>query len=247
MTFDILGIAFSTASDLENLNNDPSFRKATKNMQLAHLALKMALKKVDQKLEVFNRERIATFIGSGHGELGSTMDFLKGINILGRQKPICFQNSLHNATLGFITKSFALTGPGFTLSNRFFSAEDSISIALDFLEAQLADLAIVIGADSIVAELADSMRLMYPSGVTLSDGAGAIILSRTNFFAEFSPVARIKHPTFNYTKKAHSSIFTEYYDSNAIAKIATHLESSNDSDLILQKPDGSSSKFVIQK
>ncbi len=91
---------------------DPVFRKATANMMAAYLVCKKALSHFTAE----EKKSFALIVSTQFGEVSSSLDFLTTYYDLQIAKPILFQNSLHNSTLGFITIQLGLTGPALTLS-----------------------------------------------------------------------------------------------------------------------------------
>ena len=99
-----------TELDLETL--DPSYRKATVNMALACLACENLLKLHPE----IPRGDISFILATHFGEVHSTLEFLKTYHETQVPRPILFQNSLHNSTLGFTSIQLGLTGPAMTVS-----------------------------------------------------------------------------------------------------------------------------------
>jgi hypothetical protein len=249
MNYEIVGIGESTAGDIQQLSGNRAFRKATRNMKLAYLALSDAMNEIEEGLKSISTERISLFITSGFGELEPTTKFLQGAMIDSKLSPTAFQNSLHNSILGFISTMFKLDGPCYTITNTYFSCENALDAALDTLGQEAADVAIVIGVDSIVRDIEDSMNFLYPSVTKMSEGGNAIILSNRKckdvFFSKSTVNASIKSISYIYQKNSSEKRIPEsFYDTDLLGKI--HCGISEKSQTIMSyKPDGSSSLVEI--
>jgi 3-oxoacyl-(acyl-carrier-protein) synthase len=91
---------------------DPAYRRATTNMAMATLACEQALSTIPAQIP---REEVSFVLGTHFGEVHSTLDFLSTYYETNTPRPILFQNSLHNSTLGFATIKLGLTGPALTV------------------------------------------------------------------------------------------------------------------------------------
>ncbi len=87
---------------------DPRFRKATTLMRILIGGLEKTLPQdLPNKTEVF--------LGSLHGEIEPTFNYLKGLAQNGVGRPFLFQNSLHHSTTGFISQQLQILGPTYSL------------------------------------------------------------------------------------------------------------------------------------
>ena len=123
-------ILATTEIDSSDLNwNDlpPNFRRATKSMILATLAIEKTLTSLPVSLA---KENVSVVFASHVGEFQATLDFLGGTF----PSPILFQNSLHNSILGFVSVALGLTGPTLTVS----TAQLTEQSAKDVCESLLA-------------------------------------------------------------------------------------------------------------
>lgn len=172
----LLAAATADPARLPELKALPAFRKATRNMALAWLSVDAALEPLRAAGRV-TFEDAAMILGSSHGELETTKEFLKGLADSRIARPLLFQNSLHNATLGFVTMRLEFTGITLTVSSRHFTGEDSLLTARDLIESGFCSMAIVTGVDTLVADLHEALLLAYPSGISLGEGAATVILA----------------------------------------------------------------------
>ncbi len=104
------------AEELGRLALPPLWRKATRNMILATQSMERALRRVPMLLERA-RGDLALVLGSNSGEIETSSDFILTFARSKMARPLLFQNSLHNATAGFASIHFGLSGPVFTLSD----------------------------------------------------------------------------------------------------------------------------------
>jgi hypothetical protein len=134
--------------DLDLQNLDPVFRRATPSMVLATLGCQNLL----QSIPDIPRDQISFLMGCHFGEIGSTLDFLKTYQETQVPRPILFQNSLHNSTLGFTTIQLGLTGPAMTVS----TGKKTVQSVLDLSENMLliSDFTILCFVDSVPSAVA---------------------------------------------------------------------------------------------
>ncbi|MEQ1875941.1 MAG: beta-ketoacyl synthase chain length factor [Bdellovibrionia bacterium] len=144
----------------------PEFRRATRNMRLCASAAEETLKAAR------DRTRLGVVLGTNLGELETTTDFLTTWASQNLARPLLFQNSLHNATIGFLTLHFGIRGPSATISNRNSSPADSLDLALTWLADGIAEDVLVLTVDSPVARM--------PHARGLSDESYALLLSRNS-------------------------------------------------------------------
>jgi 3-oxoacyl-(acyl-carrier-protein) synthase len=101
----------TTDVNLDSL--DPSYRRATMNMALTTLTAEDVLKKLP---EGTSRADVSFVVATHFGEVHSTLEFLNTYHETQTPRPILFQNSLHNSTLGFASIQLGMTGPCMTVS-----------------------------------------------------------------------------------------------------------------------------------
>lgn len=92
---------------------DPKFRKATPMMRSLVYGLKPIMEAV--VADGIDRGEIQVFLGSMHGEIDPTLNFLRGLAEKDWARPFLFQNSLHHSTTGFASQQFQLLGPCYSL------------------------------------------------------------------------------------------------------------------------------------
>ncbi|MBI3555799.1 MAG: beta-ketoacyl synthase chain length factor [Deltaproteobacteria bacterium] len=244
MNIHVVSTGLSRGKDLEALKRQGDFRKATHNMMLAWLSIEEALQPLAGRLAMD-----AMVLGSGFGELEVTRNFLKGLAESGLARPLLFQNSLHNATLGFLAMKLALTGPSITVSNRCFTGENCLEAAMLLLQQGQCRSCLVTGVDALIPELAPALNAIYPVPVTLGEGAATLLLVNDAGQRQLGlPILATLHDVtydWNATGQADAEIFSHgYYEADAIEilverlRAGTHLTGTT---LGLAKPDGSRS------
>jgi hypothetical protein len=228
----------------------PDFRKATPNMLKCWAALEPILQKFPKL------EGAALVAGSSYGELAVTREFLATLETQGIARPLLFQNSLHNATLGFLAIKLGITGPSMTVSHRHFTGENCLEAAALLLGSGT-PLCLILAAESRVAELEPAMIQNYGPGVALDEGAAALLLASDETVrrlgarslavieaAECFPAAATA-PVRGAELPSGS-----YYDSNALERIVDAIASSESNgvlprELRLAKPDRSHSTILL--
>jgi hypothetical protein len=243
----------AVTAEINDINMaNPEFRNTSRNMVLAHTALDKIFSSHAFLLEFLKQKTTGVFVGTSHGELQCTSDFLRSIAVDGLARPILFQNSMHNSILGFVTKTYGLTGPSFTVSSQYFSGEDALCLACDALDSQMIQYALVIGVDTIPSGIENLFYATYEKGVKLVEHAGAVLLTNKQNLSTISeyitPKAIIRNIKCSKTK---ANCITEnfnkkdYYDSNAIEELDKAIGISSSS-VEIGKPDGSSSVFSLE-
>lgn len=106
---------------------DPAYRRATPNMVLATRACESVLASLPSDV---SRSDISFVLGTHFGEIEASLEFLKTYYETQTPRPILFQNSLHNSTLGFATIHLGLTGPALTIS----SGSETVASGLSLVE-----------------------------------------------------------------------------------------------------------------
>ncbi len=91
---------------------DPRFRKATKMMKVLSAGFEELFPEEDMKNKLIDAE---IYLGSLHGEIEPTFNYLKGLAESEVGRPFLFQNSLHHSTTGFLTQQYQLLGPAYSL------------------------------------------------------------------------------------------------------------------------------------
>lgn len=138
----VLAAATFHERDLASFALPPDWRKATRNMILATASMQRALERVPG-LNVTGDDQVGFVLGSVAGELETTGDFLATWAKMRMARPVLFQNSLHNATTGFASIHFKLTGPSFTVSSDERTPSECVRMAQSLLQAGLCQVCLV--------------------------------------------------------------------------------------------------------
>jgi len=118
----------------ENVNLqelDASYRKATLNMAMVTLSCEQALRHLPEDA---NKSQVSFVVATHFGEVSSTLEFLSTYHETQTPRPILFQNSLHNSTLGFASLQLGLTGPAMTVSCDRATPHAAMNLAETLLE-----------------------------------------------------------------------------------------------------------------
>lgn len=183
---------------IEPLLEKPDFRRATRNMILSYVAVQ----KLNEKKPI-DWNTCALVVATAHGEFQATRDFLWELERTSTARPLLFQNSLHNSTVGFLSRMFQARGPVFTISDGNFSGERGLELARELLETGVVRQCVVVGVDGKVSEL---------GAAALGEGAGAVLMT-----SEQS--GGLPCPEFQ-------SITEKPYGSHAIEQLATRVQCS---------------------
>lgn len=251
----ILNATQTTAPDLGSIEKEPNFRKATRNMMMSFLAIRRALAPYEKRLKDFSG-RLGLFLGTGHGELESSYRFLMRFKKSGYGSPTSFHNSLHNSTAGFLTQTLGIEGVSLTTSNSYFSGENALELAALALRQNHILFAVAVGVDVLVPGLESAFARMYPEGLSLGEGAGAVLLANLQGMeelAESKPLRRYLIEGFEYS--FHPSPLSReklgelqgYYDANFISLLAqVWAQERRSSSPRFYKPDGTHSQVHLQ-
>jgi hypothetical protein len=244
----LMGAAFSTEAAVERIRMLPDFRKATRNMAMAYASLEPLLAELDSEIV---RETGLVF-GSSHGELETTKEFLKTLAATEVARPILFQNSLHNSTVGFLAMKVGITAPTVTLSNGMHTAEDVFEAARTLLDDGMLDTVFVTVADGVVPELRSVMEMNHhPSGMGLGEGAATLLLtSRPERFtkpwiARFSDGFRIvRSGPAAPARCVPIADSVADYDTNSLERLAKAVLDRNSPPFFVAKRDGGFSEIA---
>ncbi len=227
----ILGTGTSAGKDPTHLRALPEYRKASEIMCLAALAIEDAL----AGSETLPKATLASVLGTCYGELETTKDFLAAWARSRLARPILFQTSLHNATLGFLALKRGLTGPSFTVSDACFPGERALETALSLLDAGIATHCLVIAVDGWVQELAPALKRRYPETLELVPSASAILLARDR--GEHRPLAALTSLEISMAS-APEPMQGNYSDSDGLARFALAIHTRASGEIHLPKPNG---------
>lgn len=152
---------------------DPQFRKATRNMILSFEACSQLLDSKGLK----NSNQVSLVLGTHFGEVYSSLDFLLTYFETKTPRPILFQNSLHNSTLGFLTIQLGLRGPALTVSDDALTEKSSFDL-VDILSEQT-PYVLVCFVDSIPEDLFPYYKINFPFIEKFQNKAKAYLFCRS--------------------------------------------------------------------
>jgi hypothetical protein len=200
------------SSELELDSN----RKKSANMVLTSVLLNELLEQTQKKLKL---ESVNVIFTSSEGELQQTFDFFKNL-ALGRARPILFQNSLHNSTLGALSLELPNIASGITMSNGDICFESAIDMAL----AGTSPLPVIIlGVDVYNTEIQKIRAESYGAGIELtSGGCAAVFIPSTHPLFASLPGPIIQD--IKFASSTEPAKLTEYYPSNGMEAIYTQLQ-----------------------
>lgn len=210
---------------LDTLAAQPEFRRATRNMCFAYLAAMAAL-------EFFSPEgTLGLIVATSHGELEVTLSFLDELRRSGVARPLLFQNSLHNAILGFLARQLGVRGPAITVSDEHDSGENAVRTAELLLATEKIDAVLVVGVDTIPRVHESLFHSLYPA--TPGEGAGAILLAREGQAA------------FDLSTTNGGPVPAGYYDSDYVEALAVAFKD-RATEILRSRPDGSATHTRLQ-
>ena len=161
---------------------------------------------------------------TGEGEIGQTFEFYKNMANGERARPLVFQNSLHNSTLGALSLAISKASSGITVSNGDLSCEMSLDMALTSKSSRPL---LIIGTDVYNDKILEIRENYYKGKVDLVSGACAAL-----FLPETSPLFKTHSgpvlADINITKlkESHSEHFSSYYPANGLEAICEKLQTS---------------------
>lgn len=200
------------SSDLELDSN----RKKSANMVLTSALLNELM---EQTHKVIKLEEVNVIFTSSEGELQQTFDFFKNL-AQGRARPILFQNSLHNSTLGALSLELPHIASGITMSNGDICFESAIDMAL----AGTSSLPVMIlGVDVYTPEIQKVRAEAYGSGIELtSGGCAAVFIPATHplFETVSGPIIQ----DIKFASSTETAKLIGYYPSNGMEAIFTQLQ-----------------------
>jgi len=244
----ILSSGMSDAENLRRLDESPEFRKATLNMKMSFLAIRQALEPFAALKDAFKTD-MALFMGTSHGEFNSTLDFLKSWSQQRLARPFVFQNSLHNSTTSFVGLCEGYRAPLVTSSQHYFSGEEALDHAMQFLRTGNARIATVMGVD---VRAGSQLPHMAGAGFPIEgwgEGAGCVILADENYAREKGLTALGELQDVQSRPDLEKTIFdidpafdlSRFYDSHAVEELARAVREGRGGDLKLRKPNGGQS------
>lgn len=161
---------------LDSLLEKGDFRRATKNMCVAYLSMKYCVDALGEDWKVV-QQNAGAVLGTSHGELAATANFLEEFGKNNTARPLVFQSSLHNASLGFIAKQFGITGPALTVSDKYRSGQEALEAAEILLSENICKFCFVTGVDLIPEQISSLFFKMYMDGKLPNEGAATVLLA----------------------------------------------------------------------
>jgi 3-oxoacyl-[acyl-carrier-protein] synthase II len=173
--------------------------KARKMSRFSQLSLCSAIEAVEDSgisINNYNKFRIGIFVGTGLSSTESTNSFYDGLMKDGPLgcNPILFPETVQNIAASHISIYFGIKGPNVTFSQDNISSELALFYAIELLNSNTIDAAIVSGADELnnacIAGFSAMNALsknsavgMMPfdkrrNGIVLGEGGATIVLER---------------------------------------------------------------------
>ncbi len=235
MSYHVKGWGIAECSESERLADDPRFRRASPLMLWAAAAIENLLKNTEK---TWGDARTAYILASSYGELTLTTEFLRSLSLDGVARPMLFQSSLYNATIGFLSIHYQWRGPTFTLSNRLASSESALEMASTLMRSGLADDCLVIAMDEAVEYFQGAYLKIYDRPFVFKGGASVLWLSRNNKNARSSFEL---YPDEDQGRRLSELHPIEYSDTNVLLEVAKRLaKKQTEEDFIIPKPWGAS-------
>jgi hypothetical protein len=227
----LVAFAKKKFTDIEADLNDDKNRKKSQNMLLASRTVEDILNQM-QNVTGFAETELDLIFCSGEGEIEQTFEFYKNL-AQNRARPILFQNSLHNSTLGSLSLEVPKIASGITVSNGDLSFETAIDVALS---SQSTNPVLILGVDAYNKEINLLRTEFYQDNVEfIAGGCGGLFVPDDHplFHALQGPI--IKDIKFETTEKAQK--FSNYYPSNGLEAIFEQLKQTT-STFSLLRPKG---------
>jgi hypothetical protein len=197
-------------------------RKKSQNMVLA---IAVAQDILEQTKTHFSDSAIDLIFCTGEGEIAQTFEFYKNLANGERARPVVFQNSLHNSTLGALSLAVANISSGITVSNGDISFEMALDLALTSTSK---NPILIVGADVYVDKVFELRKKSYEDHVDLVSGAcaGFFIPHTHPLFDTFSEPT-ISDITIESNNNFSESTFSSYYPANGLEGIFEGLKHSS--------------------
>ena len=243
MRIAILGTGTSNHHKLDpftEIKLKPSFRKASLNMKMGYQSIREACRNFS------HLDECGFVLGTSYGEIENTKEFLKNFATTGVARPILFQSSLHNGTLGFLALELSIFGPTFTVSQHHFTGEHALSLGIDLIRGGLVPACLVTTVDIMSPALLSILERMYPPHLKWKDGAASFIISTETKAKEWGikPLAFLDSVECMPDAKIPPEVnIGEFNDSNALELLSRVIQEKL-GELILQKPDRSFSRIT---
>jgi 3-oxoacyl-[acyl-carrier-protein] synthase II len=207
-TFDTTSLRSNIAGWVKDF--DPSrfmrpriYRRMSPISRMAVASSVEAVRDSGVDLNAIDRERIAIIMGTAYGSSSHVDDFYLSLLKDGPRgaQPFLFPETVPNAPASHIAMFHGITGPNSTFCQNEISAENAILYARNLLSQDLADVALVGGADELSAvqyscydavgalnktKVKDSepAKPKLGGGLVLGEGAGILVMERHEFALE---------------------------------------------------------------
>lgn len=213
-------IAFSHKehNDISADRDLPENRKKSANMVMASAVVRPLLEEARKKVNI---DKIDFLFCSGEGEIHQTFEYFKFL-AQNHARPILFQNSLHNSTLGALSLEVPGIASGITVSSGDLSFESALDVALSSPSALPV---LILGVDFYNDEVQAAREKTYPVEVEmLSGGCAALFIPDTHPDFAKLPGPVIKDIRFSHSDEKAS--FKKYYPANGMVEMARKLSES---------------------
>jgi hypothetical protein len=216
-------------TDIQDFLGLPENRKKTINTLLAREVIK------DLVTDFYGKDhsnfQFDFILCTGDGELNQTFQFYQNLALKNYARPILFQNSLHNSTLGALSLEVSGMRLGMSISNGCLSYENGIDLALN-RPTELP--VIIVGVDSYPKELIDMKSKSYDGHVRLTNGACGALFTKVDKLEDGIIIGKIqyKFETDNDNKRE----FVDFYPSNGLLDLV-RFHSSTKSSFAIQRPN----------
>lgn len=214
----LVAFAKKNFSDIEADLNDDKNRKKSHNMLLASRTVVDILFQM-KNLPGLSENELDLIFCSGEGEIEQTFEFYKNL-AQNRARPILFQNSLHNSTLGSLSLEVPNIASGITVSNGDLSFESALDVALS---SQSANPILIVGVDAYNKEINLLRTEFYQDKIEFTvGGCGGLFVPESHRLFHSLQGPTIKDIKFESTAK--SERFSNYYPSNGLEAIYEQLK-----------------------
>lgn len=179
------------------------YRRMSRISRMAVASSVEALRDSGLILDTMDRERIAVIMGTSYGSSSHVEDFYVSLLRDGPRgaRPFLFPETVPNAAASHIAIFHGITGPNTTFSQNEISAENAILYAQNLLLQDMADVALVGGADElspmqyscydalgalnkIKVRNDEPVKPKLGGGLILGEGAGVLVMETLDFAHE---------------------------------------------------------------
>ncbi len=237
----LLAYSKTTEIDISEQISNPLNRKKSINMLLCEDSLKKLLESTTLPVGL----PLKLFLCSGEGELAQTYKFYYDLAVNQRARPILFQNSLHNSTLGSCSIAFPNIEMGATISSSLHSIESALDIALNEIEPALI---LIVGVDAYPSELKEIKEASHSGKINLESACSSAIFinDKSHACSKASPFGAIKDIHFDFSVKEGFENLGPYFPANGLDSLFEKLSLLKKEEKIdIFKPNGTSISYDI--